>query len=646
MIAVSNKWREYVKEYDTFHIKGVLTQKNGVGIALTDNDFMIGSVSFSSATSNANSFDIGGCVTGSFQCTLNNNDNKFSAVDFDGAIIALRVGIEYADGTSEYIPKGVYNIDRPTSLGNTIKITAYDDMDKFNRYYTGYRISGEKDIPITLPINSSTLVEYACDTCGVAYEDIWQDLTAKGIDIVIPDFEYTDENTTWRQVLNWILQANGAYAYIDNTGNLIATWYGFRPMTAEIIDGNTLDGGAFWSGGDTAYGGVFDPWFGTEESINGGEWIAGWFLNKVSSSEVDALDVSITGVRVTAFSNDPDTFDFKTVGERGYILTVADNPLILKVAVGADNFSSIADTIYKNLKGLIFRPFNARIWGDPSMEAGDPVTFIDYKGNLHFSYVTNLTYNMGNLTNISCGAESATGQRVEYASESTDVMQGAIQGAYDYLRAKKLSADYITAGTMEGRVVATDFIMEGGSIKVKTDSSVYDVIEMNYDGGSANCKLSLAPALLRMEVGASEARLSRGNADYIMFALWGSGDSYMDSSGAATFSTSVTTPQVINSSRVELKKNIDLIESTIDKVVSADIVSFNLKGESEEDKKHIGLAIGGKYNVPKEIIAVDENGEEKGVDLYAMTSMLWRAVQEQQEQIEILKKELENGNTN
>ena len=66
---------------------------------------------------------------------------------------------------------------------------------------------------------------------------------------------------------------------------------------------------------------------------------------------------------------------------------------------------------------------------------------------------------------------------------------------------------------------------------------------------------------------------------------------------------------------------------------------YNFKTEKNTEKKHIGFVIGdlgGKYKTPKQVIAKDKNG----IDTYDMTSILWKAVQEQQEQIEQMKKEI------
>lgn len=88
-----------------------------------------------------------------------------------------------------------------------------------------------------------------------------------------------------------------------------------------------------------------------------------------------------------------------------------------------------------------------------------------------------------------------------------------------------------------------------------------------------------------------------------------------------------------------LKKNFKKVENALDKVVNSDIYEYNFKTDKDKDKKHIGLVIpdeGGDFRTPQELISQDG----KGIETYSMISLLWKAVQEQQEQIKDLKKEV------
>ena len=90
-----------------------------------------------------------------------------------------------------------------------------------------------------------------------------------------------------------------------------------------------------------------------------------------------------------------------------------------------------------------------------------------------------------------------------------------------------------------------------------------------------------------------------------------------------------------------LKTNIEKYEgNAIELIKNNNVYKYNFKTEKNNAKKHIGFIIpdnGGNYNTPNEVILQSE----KGIDTYSMASILWKAVQEQQEQIEQMKKEIE-----
>lgn len=117
-------------------------------------------------------------------------------------------------------------------------------------------------------------------------------------------------------------------------------------------------------------------------------------------------------------------------------------------------------------------------------------------------------------------------------------------------------------------------------------------------------------------------------------------DNFFEVSGPSNFAR-VWGPMYANSfnnnSKAEIKKNIKLFdENALNLLKNSKIYKFNYKIESDEEKQHIGFIIGENYKTPIEVIS--SNGES--IDTYSMTSVLWRAVQEQQEQIEQLQNEI------
>lgn len=100
----------------------------------------------------------------------------------------------------------------------------------------------------------------------------------------------------------------------------------------------------------------------------------------------------------------------------------------------------------------------------------------------------------------------------------------------------------------------------------------------------------------------------------------------------------ISAPKITQTSLEEKKKNFEKMKDNALEIINGiDIYRYNLKTENDKDKKHIGFVIGDKYNYSKEVTSLDNTG----VDNYSFTSLCCKAIQEQQEQIEELKKEIE-----
>lgn len=90
----------------------------------------------------------------------------------------------------------------------------------------------------------------------------------------------------------------------------------------------------------------------------------------------------------------------------------------------------------------------------------------------------------------------------------------------------------------------------------------------------------------------------------------------------------VNSPSITQTSLVSQKKNFEKFNNALSIINNIDLYKYNLKSEEDNHKKHIGFVIGDNYKYSSEITAVDENGEETGVDLYSMTSLCLQAIKE------------------
>ena len=103
----------------------------------------------------------------------------------------------------------------------------------------------------------------------------------------------------------------------------------------------------------------------------------------------------------------------------------------------------------------------------------------------------------------------------------------------------------------------------------------------------------------------------------------------------------IITPTLSQTSVENEKKNFEKLENGLEIVKATDIYKYNLKSQEDTDKKHIGFVIGENFNYASEITA-ERDGQEIGVDTYSMISVAYKAIQEQQEEIEKLREENKN----
>lgn len=104
-------------------------------------------------------------------------------------------------------------------------------------------------------------------------------------------------------------------------------------------------------------------------------------------------------------------------------------------------------------------------------------------------------------------------------------------------------------------------------------------------------------------------------------------------------SFAVSTPEVIQTSLAESKKNFEKLEDGLSIIKDTDIYKYNLKSQEDGSKKHIGLVIGDEFNYSKEVTS--ENND--GVDTYSMVAVCFKAIQELNEKIEKLEEKLKES---
>ena len=185
--------------------------------------------------------------------------------------------------------------------------------------------------------------------------------------------------------------------------------------------------------------------------------------------------------------------------------------------------------------------------------------------------------------------------------------------------------------TVNGKITSNDATITGGKITISGKGDATDLLRISEQNNTSHFSY-IQP------IGAGFVYGSSDNAVYI-----GAGSTSLVSVSDNNGTTDITgagirTPILTQTSLESKKKNFEKMnDGALEIINGIDIYRYNLKTENDTDKKHIGFVIGDKYNYSKEVTSLDNTG----VDTYSFVSLCCKAIQEQQEQIEELKKEIE-----
>lgn len=442
MLDSSLEFKQLIRNNTSCSASGKITFSNGKSLDLSGKDFMGGTMQFEHASSSTGSFEIGAAIVGTMSCTLNNSDEKFSEYDFSGAVISAIVN-KTLSNTTEVIPKGIYNIEKPETIGRTIQIKAYDNMIKFSKSYS--------DVKTVYPASLQTILNDVCTYCGV----ILNTQRFDHYDYVIS--ERPDEDTiTCLDVVSFVAQIAGCFAKINTSGKLELIWYGTNIDKYSITDGGTFKTVSTpYSDGDHADGGNFKD-YSSGDNVNGGAFTdkVPYLLYGFSTKKINTDDVVITGIKVTV-----DEKNSYLYGNDSYALEISNNKFITE-----KNMKEIATMIGTKVVGMKFRPFSASVLSDPTLEPGDAVNlFVD--GNIYFSYLTRTSYTMGNYENVECSAESPISKSCVNYGSSTKMLEAAKKDAAKKISAYDVQMQMLTnLMTNSFGVFKTEEVKEDGSI--------------------------------------------------------------------------------------------------------------------------------------------------------------------------------------
>lgn len=393
MVNTSLEYRKALYEDKRSFIPKVNTLlSNGTVLELSGSQIMQGGVKIDDGVSSPGSFDIGSAVIGKLTLNINNMQDEYSDYNFTDAIVTVFVGLKL-ESRIEWLKKGVFNADDPTSTQSIITLECLDNMTKFDKQYDG---------KLSFPANLQTIVNYCCSKCGVILNTTRFDNYTYRVE-KSPFGE--NPQVTYREILAYCAQIAGCYARCNADGRLELKWFNTAifPALNELDGGNLVD-----YNGTNADGGNFIN-YNSGDSADGGEFSDKQPYHHVysmSSLKIAVDDVVITGVSVTATDGKNaagETLPGETIlnGSEGYVLKIDSNPLI-----EYGKALSVANYLGAKIRGMKFRPLDTSCLSDPSIEAGDCAIVTDRKNNSYYCYITNLSYTMGGYESFSCDAET------------------------------------------------------------------------------------------------------------------------------------------------------------------------------------------------------------------------------------------------
>jgi hypothetical protein len=187
-------------------------------LIITDLDIVEDSLTLDRNSVSGRNIEAGNAETSELAFSLDNEDHRFDSFRFEGAEATVTLFSE-----SGGIPAGVYIIDSPPKRETQMRITALDNMSRFNRLY---------DTQLAYPATLLQILQDACSKCGVTLYT-----TSFLHDDYVVAERPEDDSLTYHNIVAMVAELAGSNAWMDWNGQLRLTWYGdVQPAEIEISE--------------------------------------------------------------------------------------------------------------------------------------------------------------------------------------------------------------------------------------------------------------------------------------------------------------------------------------------------------------------------------------------------------------------------
>lgn len=395
----------------------------------TTEDFLAGSLSITKQSSDSSDFKIGGVYVGEMKISFLKNSQLFETMSGNwlGAEIVLNFDIKVGDNSWESIPLGTYYVAQADRTVEGMSLKCYDGMSKLGASISGVSFAG----------SFWKILNTIANKCEIVLGQ-----TREEIEIFInTDLSYNlypeNDCSTYRDVLYWLTQIIGGFAYFNYENKLIIRDYGASD---------------YGSTGQADF--EIDSFHRTKDT-------------KIADYYNDYQELLLT------HTDDGLEYYHQTFSlESGRVYHLGENPF-LQFEYGYQNYA--CGNIITSLRLYKFFPSETVIPCDPRIELGDRYRIAGGMAYNEMSCVQYINFRFGKSMTIKCFGKNPT-----LGDASSTTSSGSKTSTGDQVRSKTMTyfsntnpnAITIERGDDPTRIVYTSF-----SADVKTFVDMWQAIK-------------------------------------------------------------------------------------------------------------------------------------------------------------------------
>lgn len=349
--------------------------KNGTVVAITDENVMMNGFCIDRYSCIGDKLEVGTAIAAELVLKLNNQSGLYDGIVFEGTELFVEIGVadwSQDNPTVYWVPCGLFTPDEQPRRLTTISLKALDRMARFDAVQpTLLPWTDQNGTPIedgrgeiiyfnallSFPMTIAQTVSRICTVCNVPFTQNISSLP--NANVVISSMPVTQQEASYRTILQWCAGAMGCCAYIDWNGELKLQWYTAAGYTST--------------------------------------------LSKRFESDLFENDLTITGVTYVNTQNQK-----FLAGTDAYAVEITGNLLL-----DTGTTTKLA-AINGAIGGYTYRPFSASVLPAPWLFPMDVIVFTDKDGVNHNCAVTNVNFGLNGSTELA--GKGLTAQLNKYSA--------------------------------------------------------------------------------------------------------------------------------------------------------------------------------------------------------------------------------------